>query len=148
MQLWEHYYRVSLFNKCELSRALQAGHHICHSLVCASAPVVPETYSYRTPCGRNRAQRRPLGEHRRTWASFHSPLSLNALLLTQSSSGRRDDIWPICLSYSVVLQAIRFPGRCTGEMTLGSHTPSTARPTSTRSKDCRRSPPTPLMWLP
>lgn len=45
----------------------------------------------------------------------------------------------------VTLQAIGSPGRCTGGTARGSHTPSTARRTSTKSRACPPSPPTPSM---
>lgn len=73
------------------------------------APEVPEPYSHRTLCGRSRAQQRLLsvGAQRKSLVSFHSPL--RALLLSQTTSGRRGDCQPVwwraCLSSSLV-----FPG--------------------------------------
>lgn len=45
-------------------------------------------------------------------------------------------------------QATGSPGRCTEGTTLGAQTHSTARRTSTRSRACLRSPPTPSRWRP
>lgn len=92
------------------------------------------------PRGRRRGPARSL-----VWAGQRVPARLQHTCCFRSSvataaSGRPSS--PCVLAP----QATRFPGRCTVGTAPGSPTPSVTRLTSTRSEDCRRSPPTPLTW--